>query len=162
MSCRARIRLVAATVCLGSIATGCSTASRTTPQSSRADIVFLLSSRAEVHVSAELALDEASRAHGLMDRRSLASGTGMVFVFPEASPHKFWMHNTYIPLDMIFVGEDRRVVFVEDQAEPLSEVTRGPDAPTQFVVEVPGGWAKSHGIEPGTRVRFDGVPGVSP
>ena len=124
--------------------------------------MFLLSSHAEVHVAAELALDEASRARGLMDRRSLAPGTGMVFVFPDVSPHKFWMHNTYIPLDMIFVGGDRRVVYVEDQAEPLTETARGPDAPTQFVVEVPGGWARSHGIEPGTSVRFTGVPGVSP
>ncbi|MEO6951999.1 MAG: DUF192 domain-containing protein [Polyangia bacterium] len=140
----------------------CTAAPRSATQSSRADITFLLSSHAEVHVAVELALDEPSRARGLMDRRALAPGTGMVFVFPEISPHKFWMHNTYIPLDMIFVGADRRVVYVEDRAEPLTETPRGPDAPTQFVVEVPGGWAKSHGIEPGTSVRFTGVPGVSP
>ena len=141
---------------------GCTTASRNAEQSSKADIVFQLGGHAEVHVAAELALDEPSRARGLMDRRSLASGAGMVFVFPDASPHKFWMHNTYIPLAMIFVGNDRRVVYVEDSAEPLTENPRGPDTPTQFVVEVPGGWARSHGIEPGTSVRFTGVPGVSP
>src|SRR4029077_6397086 len=58
----------------------------------------------------EIANDPASREHGLMFRTEVPAGTGMLFLFPEVSDHTFWMKNTLVPLDMIFIGADRRVV----------------------------------------------------
>jgi len=121
-------------------------------------VAFVLPSKSEVRVNVELARNEDERRRGLMYRRSLAGGSGMLFVFPESGPHQFWMHNTYIPLDMVFLDADKKVVFVEERAEPMTDTPRGPSAPTLYVVEVPGGWARSHGIEPGVTARFSGVP----
>jgi uncharacterized membrane protein (UPF0127 family) len=93
-----------------------------------------------------------------MYRRSLEPGSGMLFLWPAPQDSlKFWMRNTYIPLDMIFLAADRRVVFVEENAEPLTDTPRGPNEPVQFVLEVPGGWARTHGIAPGVSATFVGV-----
>jgi uncharacterized membrane protein (UPF0127 family) len=79
----------------------------------------------------------------------------MIFLFPRPEMLKFWMKNTYIPLDMVFIGADKRVVYVEENAEPLTLQNRGPaDEESQFVLEVPGGWARAHGVERGVSVRF--------
>jgi uncharacterized membrane protein (UPF0127 family) len=76
-----------------------------------------------------------------------------LFEYPQ--PLKFWMKNTYIPLDMIFIDAGKQVAYVEENAEPLTLTTRGPDGEdTQFVLEVPGGWARAHGVERGVAVKF--------
>ena len=136
-------------------ASGCHQVPAAAP--SGAEVVLQIRSGAEVRVKVELARTEGERAHGLMFRRSLDAGAGMLFLFPEPDKLKFWMRNTYIPLDMIFLGEDHHVVYVEENAEPLTETPRGPEAPSQFVLEVPGGWARTHGVEPGVVARFVGL-----
>jgi uncharacterized membrane protein (UPF0127 family) len=120
------------------------------------EVVFLLSS-GPVHVAVELARSESERARGLMYRHALESGHGMLFLFPQTDRLKFWMRNTYIPLDMIFLDEDRRVVYVEENAKPLTDTPRGPEAPSRYVVEVPGGWARARGIDEGATAQFVGV-----
>jgi uncharacterized protein len=107
-----------------------------------------------LRVKVELARTEPDRQRGLMWRRALEPGRGMLFLFEQPQPLKFWMKNTYIPLDMIFLSSDRRIVGIEENAEPLTTRPRGPDAPTQFVLEVPGGWARAHGVEAGMVVEF--------
>jgi uncharacterized membrane protein (UPF0127 family) len=116
--------------------------------------VVLKARGGEQHVKVEIARSDPDRQRGLMFRQSLASGRGMIFLFEHPDRIKFWMKNTYIPLDMLFIGVDRRVVYIEENAEPLTTVERGPDAMTQFVLEVPGGWSRAHGVEPGTEVQF--------
>ncbi|HWP67156.1 MAG TPA: DUF192 domain-containing protein [Candidatus Limnocylindria bacterium] len=111
-----------------------------------------------VSVRLEVARTEAARTKGLMYRRSLADGDGMLFVFDEARDHSFWMKNTFIPLDMIFIGEDLRVVGVHARAEPQSTQSISVGAPSRYVLEVPGGWAERHGVGRGTRVELHGVP----
>jgi hypothetical protein len=65
------------------------------------------------------------------------------------------MKNTYIPLDMIFIAADMHVVYIEENAEPLTTQSRGPEGEdSQFVLEVPGGWARAHGVERGVAVKF--------
>jgi uncharacterized membrane protein (UPF0127 family) len=110
----------------------------------------------ELRVKVELARTEAERERGLMFRQSLPPGTGMLFLFPHPERLKFWMKNTYIPLDMVFLDANRRVIAIEENAQPLSLNPRGPDQDAKYVVEVPGGWARSHGISPGIDVRFTG------
>ncbi|MGM0576814.1 MAG: DUF192 domain-containing protein [Myxococcota bacterium] len=116
-----------------------------------------------VVVVAEVVDTPDSRARGLMFRESLPEGAGMLFVFEERRRHTFWMKNTLIPLDMIFIDDaagrgEPRVVGVVHRAEPRTLRTRGVDRPSRWVVEVPGGFAREHGIREGVRVRFQGLP----
>jgi len=135
-------------------ASGCSHSSEARRKS---EPEVVLSTRAgEQHVKVEVARSDPERQRGLMYRQSLEAGRGMIFLFEKPEQHmKFWMKNTYIPLDMIFIGPDKHVVFVEENAEPLTMQSRGPDDDeSQFVLEVPGGWARAHGVERGVLVRF--------
>ena len=81
----------------------------------------------------------------------------MLFVFDETSEHSFWMHNTLIPLDLIFLAEDRRVVGVVANAAPQTDTQRTVKKPSRYVVEVSGGEAAAHGIAPGTPTVFVAV-----
>jgi len=112
-----------------------------------------------VSVRLEIANTDSARTRGLMFRQSLADGDGMLFVFDETGEHGFWMRNTFIPLDMIFIGADLRVVGVHARAVPQSTETVTVGAPSRYVLEVPGGWAESHGVTRGTQVELHGVPG---
>ena len=105
-------------------------------------------------VIAELARTNLEQQRGLQLRQFLEPENGMLFIFPEPAPIKFWMKDTFIPLDMIFADDTGRVVFVEEDAQPLSLLLRGPDEPTQFVVEVPSGWARAHSVENGSHFSF--------
>lgn len=124
-----------------------------------ATVVFQSASgAAPVHVRVELARTPEEQMRGLMYRRSLEPDAGMLFLFDRAEPRRFWMRNTYIPLDMIFLDASRVVVSIEENTVPLDETGRGPDQPAQFVVEVAGGYARSHGISVGSRAQFLNVP----
>ena len=109
-------------------------------------------------VAVEVARSEAERARGLMNRASLAADAGMLFVFDEEGDHPFWMKNTLIPLDMIFIGDDGRVAGVVARATPGSLAPRSTGVTSRFVLEVNGGWAEAHGVAPGDPVRFLGIP----
>jgi len=98
----------------------------------------------------------SARTRGLMYRQELADGTGMLFVFDEESDHAFWMKNTFIPLDMIFVSSDRRVVGVHERARPHSLAPISVKRPSRWVIEVPGGWAARAGIAVGDRIDLPG------
>lgn len=108
-------------------------------------------------VKVEIAADDASRERGLMFRRELAPDGGMLFVFPDTDYRSFWMHNTLIPLDMIFLDETRAVVGVVANAAPQTDTPRSVGVPSRYVVEVAGGLAGAHGVGPGTRAAFIGV-----
>ncbi len=105
-------------------------------------------------VSVEVAKTDLERARGLMGRRSLAANTGMLFLFEAPEIRRFWMRNTYIPLDMLFLNERKVVVGLEENTIPLDETSRGPDEPAQYVVEVAGGEARRHGVAVGAQAEF--------
>lgn len=108
-------------------------------------------------VQIEVARTDEQRARGLMFRRDLPRDRGMLFIFEETSEHPFWMHNTLIPLDMIYLGDDRRVVGVVAKAEPRTDAPRTVGKPSRYVVEVGGGEAAAHAVGPGTRAVFVAV-----
>ena len=110
-----------------------------------------------VAVRVEVARTPTQRERGLMYRERLDEDAGMVFVFDEDDDHTFWMKNTAIPLDMIFITRDLVVAGVVENAEPFSLTTRSCGRPSRYVLEVNGGFARKHGIVPGTRVRFVGI-----
>ena len=109
--------------------------------------------RTGVHAfSVELATNAAERAVGLMNRKELPEGRGMLFDFHDDQPVQFWMHNTYIALDMIFIAGDGRVVRVAENAKPMSDDLIPSGRPVRAVLEVIGGTASKFGIAPGDRV----------
>jgi uncharacterized protein len=105
-------------------------------------------------VQVELARTDEQRARGLMFRRDLPRDRGMLFIFDETSEHPFWMHNTLIALDLIYLGDDRRVVGVVANAEPRTDTPRTVGKPSRYVVEVSGGEAAAHAVGPDTRAVF--------
>ncbi len=109
--------------------------------------------RTGVHPFAvELATSDAERARGLMFRNELPEGQGMLFDFEHEQPVSFWMHNTYIPLDMIFIRGDGRILSIVENTEPLSDRLVPSGGPVRAVLEVIAGTADKLGIAPGDRV----------
>lgn len=95
---------------------------------------------------------DATRARGLMHRKSLAPDRGMLFDFKTERPVAFWMKNTLIPLDMIFIRADGRILSIARNTTPLSEAPVPSGGPVRSVLEIPGGRAAQLGILPGDRV----------
>ncbi len=96
----------------------------------------------------EVADEEAEREKGMMFRTRMAEGEAMWFVWPTAEVRTFWMKNTLIPLDMIFI-RDARVVGVISWAKPQDLSPLSVPEPADGVIEVPGGWASKHGVVAG-------------
>ena len=110
-----------------------------------------------VSLHLELAVDDAERARGLMFRETIAPKWGMLFVFPDERPLSFWMKNTLIPLDMIYIDAEGRVVSIIENAEPLSLEPRPSGAPARYCLEVAGGRAARWGVEPGATLSLTRV-----
>ena len=104
---------------------------------------------------AELASTPEERSRGLMHRTQLGEREAMLFLFPSERPLSFWMKNTLIPLDMIFIKANRKVLGIVENAEPLSETSRFVEGTSQFVLEIRGGLAKTLGIDAGQSVVFE-------
>jgi uncharacterized membrane protein (UPF0127 family) len=115
--------------------------------------VVEIATRTGVHVfSVELAATDADRARGLMYRQQLPEEHGMLFDFEREEPVAMWMHDTYIPLDMIFIRGDGRILRIAERTEPLSDRIIPSGGPVRAVLEVAGGTAKKLGIAPGDRI----------
>jgi uncharacterized membrane protein (UPF0127 family) len=110
--------------------------------------------RAPLTLQVEIADDDDERQKGLMFREQLAEDEGMLFIFPSERRNSFWMHNTLIPLDMFFIDSSWTVVGVVEKAEPLTDSPRQVARMSQYVLEVPGGFAKRHGYGAGQKLRF--------
>jgi len=106
-----------------------------------------------INVSAEIAKTDEERAKGLMGRESLPKNYGMWFVFPNDVHDSFWMKDTLISLDMIFVGSDMKIVDIIANAQPQSTDLLMPKAPYRYVLEVAGGFAAANGIAIGNQVE---------
>ena len=123
----------------------------------RGPVAVIRGPGAAVEVSLEVAATPAERERGLMYRTSLAEGRGMLFVFDADGNQSFWMKNTLIPLDLLFIARDGTVVGIHANATPQSTANIAVGMPSRYVLEVPGGWAARHGISAGARVDFRGV-----
>ena len=105
----------------------------------------------------ELARTPEEQQQGLMFRESLPPSSGMLFLFGEPGVHQFWMKNTMIPLDMIWLDADGKVLFVSADTPPCKAdpcPSYGPTTPAVNVLEIPGGMAKKEKIEAGSVLRF--------
>jgi len=103
---------------------------------------------------AEIADDPAERSRGLMHREALAANAGMLFLYPDERPRTFWMKNTPLSLDIIFLAESGEVVHIAPAAVPFDETPISSGVPAQAVLEILGGLAAQLGIKPGDRVEW--------
>lgn len=107
-----------------------------------------------IRVNVELADTAEKRQLGLMYRRELPELQGMLFLFPREAPLSFWMKNTPLPLDIIFINASHTIVRIAQHTTPFSEQPLPSGSPTQFVLEVNGGFCQRHGVAVGDRVEF--------
>ena len=107
----------------------------------------------EIKFDVELALNDAERSRGLMFRDKLGPYEGMLFDFYQEMPVSFWMKNTLIPLDMVFIAADGTVRHVHANAVPHSTDAMPSKYPVRAVLEINGGSAKLLGIKPGDKVK---------
>jgi len=118
-------------------------------------LVIATSGGARHAFTVELARTSEQRAQGLMYRRALARDRGMLFIYPRVQDVAMWMKNTYIPLDMLFIAPDGRIVKIVERTVPHSLRTIGSGQPVKGVLELAGGSVDRLGIAPGDRVLHE-------
>jgi uncharacterized membrane protein (UPF0127 family) len=107
-------------------------------------------------VDVELARDDASRERGLMYRTSMAANAGMLFSWSDERIRSFWMHNTCIPLDLLYITKDGTIAGILEQVPTLNDAPRRVACPVAHVLELNAGWARAHGLQPGMKVKIEG------
>ena len=159
----ARVGLGLALACVLALGAGCKNSQQMSAGTSAAGAVAARVSVAvaggrSVPFRVEIARLPKEREQGLMYRDRMAADAGMLFIFEHPGPLSFWMKNTLIPLDMIFIGGDRRIVGIVENAEPGTLSARQVDGPAKYVLEINGGLSAKLGIQAGTAVDLSGVP----
>jgi uncharacterized protein len=107
-----------------------------------------------VKIDIEIADDDAKRERGLMYRRQMEVAHGMLFIFPEEDLLSFWMKNTYLPLDILYINAQKKIVRICENAAPLSEQSIPSDFPAKYVVEVNAGFCALYNIRIGCGMSF--------
>jgi uncharacterized membrane protein (UPF0127 family) len=129
------------------------------PEAAQGDLQFLRQDGSTVvSITIEVADTPEARMRGLMERWSLPEFHGMLFKFDSAEIQRFWMHNTPLSLDMIFVDENRRILNIAESTTPMSKQTYSSRGPAKYVVEVRAGFSKRHGLEEGMKIQFQVRP----
>ena len=150
--------LFAAVICSACVAQNPKSLSdSSTASESSADLltpVIFDTDRGPVQFLSEVVDTPAGRQKGLMFRESLPEKTGMLFVFPNEAQRSFWMRNTLIPLDMIFIKSDKTVLGIVENAEPRTDSSRSVPGASQYVLELIGGSAQNYRLEAGQSVKF--------
>jgi len=124
----------------------------------REDYLNLRGAWGEARFSVEVADDDAERAQGLMNRESMPRNAGMLFVYPAPKRVGFWMKNTLIPLDMIFMDRTGEVQHVHHEAQPGDLRPKFGGDNIQYALEINGGLARRMGIARGSQMRHPAVP----
>ena len=106
-------------------------------------------------VTVELAQTDPARARGLMYRTQMEGDHGMLFSWEDDARRSFWMRNTCIPLDMLFIATDGTVVGILEQVPTLNTLPREVPCAARHVLELNAGWTRAHGITPGQRVELE-------
>ena len=127
----------------------------TIPFTTEGRLAFIQDGDSTATIDIEIAETDSARERGMMQREGFPNDrSGMLFVFNEEQPRSFWMSNTPVALDILFVDADSQVVTIAKYTTPFSSERYESGDPVQFVVEVPAGFADSHGILEGDRIRW--------
>jgi hypothetical protein len=105
-------------------------------------------------IDIQIANNDYDRELGLMNRKQMDENRGMLFIFPVEQIQSFWMENTYIPLDMIFVNAAKKIVTIHRNTKILSEQSYPSSSPALYVIEVNAGYCSRHSITEGDRINF--------
>ncbi len=137
--------------------TSATNADQADPAAPKRGLVVLSGSQGERRITVEVVSSPRAVERGLMYRQHLPLDEGMLFLMGEEDIQSFWMRNTLIPLDMMFIDKNFKVVGIVENAEPRSEKSRSVGIPSSYVLEVNGGWSAQNGVAAGTMVKFEGV-----
>ncbi len=119
------------------------------------ELVFYDAKGSEItRIAIEIAEDDYSRSFGLMFRENLPFTQGMLFVFDDDDVRYFWMKNTPLPLDMIFVDKDKKIVKIRKNTKPFTLSSYSSDSPARYVVEVNAGFSDSFQIKEGDKIDW--------
>lgn len=121
-------------------------------------VQFLVDGEQVAAFKVELAVTSPEKQRGLMYRKSMKDDWGMLFIYDGDAPRSFWMKNTFIPLDMVFIDSAGEVVGIVEDAEPLTLEPRSVDEPARYVLELNTGVAAQSGIVKGARMRIENAP----
>lgn len=168
---RSALALTLALVALGACDTGAMSNKReeAMPQPQKPDVaptqptaptpmVYLGTDKGDVPVKVEVVATEAKIEKGLMYRQHLPLDSGMLFMMGREHQWSFWMRNTLIPLDMIFIKPDRTILGIYRNAVPETDDPRDVPGESQYVLEVNGGFCQRHNVNAGDRVEFVDLP----
>ncbi|MFC2154202.1 DUF192 domain-containing protein [Candidatus Altiarchaeota archaeon] len=117
--------------------------------------------RENLCVEVEIADDRQEISRGLMFTQVLAEDQGMLFVFPKEETTSFWMKNTLIPLDMIWITEGGEIIYIEHSAQPCRSDpcrTYGPNSPAKYVLEVNGGYCSKNNVTKDSQIQIPVLP----
>jgi uncharacterized protein len=120
--------------------------------------VYLSTPQGDIAVGVEIVATEPKIQRGMMFREHLPPDQGMLFLMSQEKEWSFWMRNTLIPLDLIFIARNMTIAGIVENAEPRTETLRSIPAPSLYVLEVNGGYSAAHKLKAGDAVRFEGVP----
>jgi uncharacterized membrane protein (UPF0127 family) len=120
--------------------------------------VYLGTAHGEIAVDVEVVSTEAKIERGLMYRQHMPVDAGMLFLLGVDKDWTFWMHNTLIPLDMIFIRKTMTIAGIVENAEPKTDTLRKVGQVSFYVLEVNGGWTRAHGVVKDATVRFANLP----
>jgi len=108
-----------------------------------------------IKLKVELALTEAERGQGLSGRSGLNENEGMLFIFDKPGRYSFWMKNMNFAIDMIWIGEDSKIIYIKKDAKPENYLeTYGPDQDAKYVLEVVSGFSEKNNLREGDKVLF--------
>jgi uncharacterized membrane protein (UPF0127 family) len=125
-----------------------------TSQKLKTAALVIESESGAVKINVEIAKTDEERSQGLMFRKKLPDGEGMLFVFERDQQLSFWMKNTLIPLSIAFIASDGRITEIKDM-QPLNENTVKSSRSVRYALETPQGWFSRAGIQPGDRVNIN-------
>jgi uncharacterized membrane protein (UPF0127 family) len=129
------------------------------PPSAPASKVVITTPSGDLPVAVEVVATDAKIERGLMFREHMPPNDGMLFLLPVEKDWAFWMHNTLIPLDILFIRKDLTIAGIVQNAEPQTDTLRKVGEISAYVLEVNGGFCASHGVAAQQKVRFENVPG---
>lgn len=123
-------------------------------------VIFLSKKTKEeiIQIDVEIVDNPVERSTGLMYRYSMSDKAGMLFIYEKTQPLAFWMKNTYISLDIIFVGENMQIVTIQKNTKPLSEKLIPSDQDSRYVVEVNAGFCNKYDIKIGDYLTYEKTP----
>ena len=118
------------------------------------ELMFRMEEKILQQIDIEIVDQAKEIQQGLMYRTKMAENQGMLFLFPQEEARSFWMRNTFIPLDIIYVNSNKEIVSIQKYTTPQSDKALPSEAPAQFVIEVNAGFCDRYGIDKGTKVEF--------